>query len=67
MTLNRTYIPDPEPSPHTQAPPSHEGSNLPADEPVWAAARQSYLSGFSSPVAAERHGLNARTVRRPIL
>ena len=68
MTIVRTYVPDPELSAlaqgQTQAPPSHEGSNLPADEPVWAAARQSYLRGFSTPVVAERHGLNARTVRR---
>lgn len=36
-----------------------------ADEDVWALARQSYVeTGCSSPVVAERHGLNARTVRR---
>ena len=29
---------------------------------LWAAARASYLKGFSCPVVAERHGLNERTV-----
>ncbi len=62
MTITRTYIPDPPPSEHAQAPPTREGSNLPADEPLWAA--RSYLEGCSTPVVAERHGLNERTVRR---
>ena len=31
---------------------------------MWAAARASYLMGSSTPVVAERHGLNERTVRR---
>ncbi len=65
MSIVRTYIPDPDPSAlEPQAPASGEGSNLPADTSVWAAARASYLRGFSSPVVAERHGLNERTVRR---
>lgn len=64
MTITRAFIADPPPSGHVQAPPTHAGSNLPADEGVWAAARRSYMAGCSTPVVAERHGLNERTVRR---
>lgn len=64
MTQNRYYHPEPAPSPHEQGPPTAEHSNLPGDEGVWAAARRSYVEGCSTPVVAERHGLNERTVRR---
>lgn len=64
MTIVRTFIPDPPASEHAQAPPSVAGANLKIDEKVWAAARRSYLDGCSTPVIAERHGLNERTVRR---
>ncbi|CAN5362993.1 hypothetical protein BH09PSE2_BH09PSE2_09170 [soil metagenome] len=64
MTVNRRFVPDPPPSEHAQAPPTHAHSNVPADEGVWAAARASYAAGCSTPVVAERHGLNERTVRR---
>jgi hypothetical protein len=65
MPLAQTFIPDPPPPDHTQAPPSAAHTNLPADESVWTAARRSYVeAGCSSPVVAECHGLNARTVRR---
>ena len=47
-----------------RAPPSLAGANLKVDDNVWAAARRSYLDGCSTPVVAERHGLNERTVRR---
>ena len=64
MTITRTFIPDPPASEHAQAPPSLAGANLKFDDNVWAAARRSYLDGCSTPVIAERHGLNERTVRR---
>lgn len=64
MPHAKTFIPDPPPSDHVQAPPSAAHTNLPADEPVWAAARLSFISGASLPVVAERHGLNIRTVQR---
>jgi hypothetical protein len=64
MTIARTFIPDPPLSEHAQAPPSLARANLKSDENVWAAARRSYLAGCSTPVVAERHGLNERTVRR---
>ena len=62
--------PPPQASLHTpsgaplQAPPGADATNLPADASVWAAARRSYVEdGCASGVVAERHGLNARTVR----
>lgn len=64
MPLARTFIPEPPPSEHEQAPPNAASTNLPADASVWAAARRSYVQdGCSSEVVAERHGLVARTVR----
>ena len=68
MTIVRTFIPDPPASEHApdavRAPPTLAGADLKIDENVWAAARRSYLDGCSTPVIAERHGLNERAVRR---
>lgn len=64
MPLAQTCIADATPPEHVQAPASAAHTNLSADEPVWAAARRSYVEdGCSSAVVAERHGLHARTVR----
>ncbi len=36
----------------------------PPGDDVWAAARRSFLGGASLPLAAERHGVNLRTLQR---